>query len=102
MPEIPPFIQQIIGAAVRMAVVWLAAKFGASISEDRAVEITAQVLPIVLMIGWSLYAKFHGRQKLLTALASTTVMTEHEVEAKVSDPSVPTPSVLTHKSEVPS
>lgn len=102
MPTVPPFIQQIVGALVRFAVIWLAAKFGAEISEDRAVEITAQVVPVVLMVGWSLYAKFHGQQKLLTALASTKAMTEHEVEAKVSDPDVPTPSVLTHKSEVPS
>jgi uncharacterized protein (DUF697 family) len=101
MPTVPPFVSQAISVLVRATIVWLAGKFGASISEDRALEITAQVVPVVLMVGWSLYAKYRGQQKLLFALASPRVMTEHEVEVKVSNPALLTPSVNTPKDEVP-
>ena len=101
MPTVPPFIQQTLGVLVRAAVVWIAARFGAELSEDQAVQWTAQILPIVLVIGWSIYSKYVGRQKLMVALASPQVMTETQVEAKVSDPVVPTPSVNTLKTEVP-
>ena len=98
---INPFLQQILGALVRTAIVWAATKFGAEISNDDAVKLAAQITPVIAVVAWSVGQKYHGRQKLLTALASPVVMTEHEVEAKVSDAQSPTPSVLTPKSEVP-
>lgn len=101
MNMIPPFVQQIIGALVRAAVVWLAATFGAHISEDEAVKLTAQIAPVVAVLAWSLWQKYRGRQKLLTAAGSPKVMTESQVEALVKDPTVPTPSVLTPKTELP-
>lgn len=102
---LPPFIQQIIGVLIRAVVVWLAgyltAHAGITLSEDQIGQIVTYLVPVVAVLAWSIYAKFFGRQKLLTAAASSKPMTEHEVEAKVKDPAVPTPSVMTAKSEVP-
>lgn len=96
-----PFLQQILGVIIRTAIVWIATKFGAQISDDEAVKLAAQIAPVAAVVVWSLYQKYVGRQKLLTALGSNKVMTEHEVEARVADPATPSPSVLTNKSEVP-
>lgn len=98
---IPPFVQQIIGVVVRTLIVWIATKFGAKLSDDQLVQITAQVLPVVLVLTWSVWQKYHGRLKLLTALGSNKVMTEHEVETRVNDPATPSPAINTAKSEVP-
>lgn len=101
MPALPPFVQQVLGALVRVAIVWVAAKFGAEISHDEAVKLAAQIAPVVAVLAWSLYVKYVGRQKLLTAAASPHVLTEHEVEAMVRDPQTSTPSVNTPKTDVP-
>jgi NhaP-type Na+/H+ or K+/H+ antiporter len=98
---IPPFVQQVIGVVLRTAIVWIAAKFGAQMSNDEAVKLAAQIAPIAAVVVWSLYSKYVGRQKLLTALGSNRPMTELDVEARVNDPASPTPSVLTPKTEVP-
>lgn len=84
MPTVPPFIQQIIGSVVRVVIVWLAAQFGAELSEDEIVKWTAQVLPIVLVVGWSIWQKYRGRQKLLMAAASPQVLSEKQVEGMVA------------------
>ncbi len=105
MGNIPPFIQQILGVLIRGAVVWLAgylaAHAGITLSEDQIGSIVTYLVPVAAVIAWSLYSKYIGRQKLLTALSTHGIMTEHEVEAIVSDPAKPNPSVLTPKDEVP-
>lgn len=102
---IPPFIQQIIGAIIRALVVWLGgylyAKAGIQLTEEQTGQIVAYLAPMLGVIVWSLYSKFIGRQKLLTALGATKPMTEQDVEQRVKDPASPTPSVLTPKTEVP-
>jgi hypothetical protein len=106
MGSIPPFIQQIIGVLVRIIVVWLAgylqAKAGVTLSEDQIGQIVTYLVPVVLVLGWSLYQKHRGRVKLLVAAASPHVLTEHEVEAIVNDPAKPNPSVNTPKDALPS
>jgi hypothetical protein len=105
MTSIPPFIQQVIGVVVRAGVVafagYLAGHAGITLTEDQIGSIVTYLVPVVAVLGWSLYQKYHGRQKLLTALGAPGVMTEHEVESRVSDPLTPTPSVMTPKSEIP-
>ena len=94
-----PFLQQILGVLVRTAIVWLAATFGAELSHDQVTQVAAQATPIVAVLVWSIWQKYRGRQKLLTALAMPSAMTEHEVEAAVSAGDAP--RVGTPKSEVP-
>lgn len=105
MGSIPPFIQQILGALVRVAVVWaagyLAAHAGITLSDSQIGSIVTYLVPVVAVVVWSLYSKYIGRQKLLTALGTHGLLTEHEVEAIVADPAQPTPSILTPKNEVP-
>lgn len=101
---IPPFIQQILGTLVRALVVWLAgvlAARGIVVSDDQTMQVVAWLTPLVATLAWSLWQKFRGRQKLLTALGASKIMTEAEVEKRVADPGVPTPSVLTPKTEIP-
>ncbi len=94
-----PFLQQVLGTMVRTAIVWLAAKFGATLSDDELVQLTAQIAPVVAVVSWSLWQKYRGRQKLLTALASPTPATEAQIENLIAlgNP----PSVTTQKCEVP-
>lgn len=105
MSAIPPFVQQILGVFVRVVVVWaagyLAAHAHVTLTEDQIGQIVTYLVPVFAVVAWSLYSKFVGRQKLLTALSTVGVMSEHDVEAKVNDPGRPTPSVLTPKSEIP-
>lgn len=101
MPTVPPFVSQIVGTLVRAAIVWLAATFGAEVSDDQIVKITAQVVPVLFVIVWSIYQKFKNRQTLVTALASPKPMSEDAAKALVKDPAVPTPSVNSDPKELP-
>lgn len=104
MPTVPPFIQQIIGALVRLLVVWfggfLAAKAGITLTESQITDLVLWLTPMVLILAWSIWQKFNGEQQLVTAQA-TAGMSREDVDAKVKDPAVPTPSVLTPKDEIP-
>lgn len=101
----PPFVQQILGAVVRMLVVWFAGYLAAHahlvLSEDQIGQLVAYLAPMAAILAWSIYSKYVGRQKLLTALASPNALTEHEVEAMVKDPQTITPSVNTPKDHLP-
>jgi hypothetical protein len=105
MGAIPPFIQQIIGVLVRAVVVWLAGYLAANaditLSENQIGQVVTYLVPVVAVLAWSLYQKYRGRLKYLTAAASRHVMTEHEVEAIINDPAAPNPSVLTPKDQLP-
>jgi type VI protein secretion system component VasK len=105
MDTIPPFIQQVLGALVRVAVVWVAgvlfARAGVTVTEDQIGQAVAYLVPVVFVLGWSLYQKYRGRLKFLIAAGSPHVMTEHEVEAIVRDPAKPCPPVNTPKNELP-
>lgn len=94
-----PFLQQILGVFVRAAIVWLAATFGAEVSEDQIVQWTAQIVPVLAVLAWSIYQKYTSRQKLLTAAATTGAKSEAEIDRIVS--SGMAPSVLTPKDQVP-
>ena len=102
---IPPFVSQMVGVLVRAVVVWvagyLAANAQVTLSEDQIAQIVAYLVPIVGVVGWSVYSKYVGRQKLLTALATNGVITEKQVEKIVADPAVPTPSVMAGKTDLP-
>lgn len=100
---IPPFISQIVGAIVRALIMWVAgylAAQGVTVSDDQVMQAVKWLTPLVVTLAWSIWQKFHGRQKLLVALASPRPMSESEVERKVADPG-PNPSVLTPKTEIP-
>jgi hypothetical protein len=105
MNPIPPFIQQILGVLVRAAVVWaagyLAAHANITLTDDQIGSVVAYVVPVLAVLAWSLYSKYHGRLKFLIAAGSPHVMTEHEVEAIVRDPAKPCPPVNTPKDELP-
>ncbi len=105
MKTISPFVQQILGVIVRAAVVWvagyLAAHANITLSEEQIGKIVTYLVPVVAVLAWSFYQKYHGRLKYLVAAAAPYAMTEHEIEAVVSDPAIPNPSVNTPKSEIP-
>lgn len=99
---IPPFIQQIIGTLVRTIIVavaaWFAGHTGINLTESQVGQVAIYLTPIIATVAWSLVAKYKGRLKFLTALASPNVLTEHQAEALAK---AAAPSVLTSKSEVP-
>src|SRR5436190_2165000 len=105
MGSIPPFVQQILGAIIRVVVVWLAGYLAAhahvTLSEDQIGSIVTYLVPVVAVLAWSVYQKYRGRLKFLTAAAAPYAMTEHEIEALVSDPAIPAPPVNTPKSVIP-
>lgn len=101
---IPPYVQQIVGVFVRTLIVaiagYMAAHAGVTLNEDQIAQIVTYVAPIVAVVAWSLYSKYIGRQKLLTA-AGMAGKTEHQIEATVKDPAVANPSVNTAKTTIP-
>lgn len=101
---ISPFVRQIIGALVRVLVVWaagyLAAHAGITLTEDQIGQTVTYLVPVVGILAWSVYAKYGDRLKLLTA-ASEAGMSERQIESLVKSPDVPTPPVNTPKDERP-
>jgi hypothetical protein len=93
------FIEKLVGAAVRTAIVWLAAKFGADVSDNEVAQFVAQATPILLVLAWSFWQKFKEQQKLLTAQAMRAGASEVEVEAEVKRGNAP--PVLTPKDVAP-
>ncbi len=99
-----PFLLEVIAMLIRSVGLYLAGAIGQSdwaaahMSEIQQYSTSGAVF--VTMAGLAAWAKFKGRQKLLTATVLAD-MTEHEVEMAVKDPLMPTPSVTTPKSEVP-
>ena len=98
MPAIPVFVQQIVGVGVRALILWLAAKFGAELSDDQVVQIVAQVLPVALVIIWSIWQKYVTRQGKLTAITVKGKTTEAKVDAIVAGGGAP--SVMSAKDAV--
>ncbi len=101
---IPPFVQQILGTFVRAGIVWLAgylAAGGVVITDDQITSAVTYIVPVLITLAWSLWAKHKGRRKLMMA-TSQAGTTEARIEELVADPQVPTPSVLTPKNIVPS
>jgi hypothetical protein len=96
---IPPFVQQIIGVIVRVSIVWLAGKFGANLSDDEAVKYAAEIAPVLAVLAWSIYQKYRGRLKLLTAQVAPAGKTEQQIESMVN--SGQAPPVNTPKDRVP-
>lgn len=89
-----PFARQALVSILRAAIVWIAAKFGANISDDEAVKLAAELLPFVLMVLWSLYDRFVSERATLMAQAMPKGVTRDEVEAEVragNAPAVNTP-----------
>ena len=101
---IPPFVVDIIKVLVRAAVValasYLAGHANLKLTEDQITQIVTYLVPVLVMLGWSIYSKYHGRLKLLTA-ASAAARSEHEIEQMVKDPEVPNPAINTPKDEIP-
>ena len=99
-----PFLQQIVGTLVRAALVWLsawlAAHGGPTFTDNQIAKAVAELTPVALAIVWSIWQKYHGRLKLLTALASPQTMSEKQVELAVATGS--SPAVNTPKTDVPS
>lgn len=81
-----PLVSEALGSVIRWALTGL---FGLLVAKgiwtesQAAVYLTAAVGG-VLTLGWSLWAKYSSRLKLVTALASPRPMSELEVERVVS------------------
>lgn len=100
---IPTFIQQVIGAVVRVVVVWLAAFVaahgGPTFADNEVAKVITEATPVVLVVVWSIYQKYKSRQKLMVAMASTAPVSENHLEMHLA--SVQPPSVLTPPHEIP-
>lgn len=99
----PPFVLQVVGVFVRAAVValatWVAAHGGPTFTDNQIAKAATEIAPVAAVLLWSLWQKFHGRQKLMTALASSAGLSENHVEMLVADGRAP--SVFTPKHEAP-
>ena len=94
-----PFFQQMLGAIARVVIVWIAARTGHDLTNDQAAQIVLEYVIPAAVLGWSLYQKYKGRQKLVTALATPGVMTEKQVERIISEGGAA--SVMTQKADPP-
>jgi|SRR6185436_12546448 len=100
----PIFVQQIVGVFVRAAIIaivtWVAAHGGPSFTNDQVTKAITEITPVLAVLAWSVYQKFKSRQKLMTAQAAGTPVSENHVEMMVADGQAP--SVMTEKHEAPS
>lgn len=102
-----PMLSSFIGAIVRYALMGLAGyavQHGLFTETDatKYAEAAAVAAPV---LAWSLYQKYKGRQKLVTALAAPAGMTENDLEAHIKRAKAigeSLPSVTTPKDEAPS
>ena len=103
-----PFLKDGTGAFMRTALAFLLGRIGVGVFTD---EETVRYADWILLSGvfiWSVYQKFVNRQKLVTAMAAPTKMTEEVVKETIAlgtAPSVTTPvdvvPVATPIKEVP-
>jgi hypothetical protein len=94
-----PFVQQVVGAVARAAVIWIGAKIGMELSADEATKVVVTYIIPAAMLAWSLWQKYSAQQKLVTAAASGKSMSQAQVEQQIA--SGGGASVLTPKHEVP-
>ena len=99
---IPPFVQQVLGVLTRALIIWAAgylAAHGLTISDDQTTQIVAWATPLLAALAWSIYQKYRGRLKLLTAQVTPAGKSEAQIDAIVDAGNAP--SVMTGKHEVP-
>lgn len=105
MNSIPVIVQQGIGVAIRVVIVflagWLAAHGGTSMSESQIGHAVEVATPVIIALLWGIWTRYGSRLKLVTAIANPQLQTEKEVEAHIADPTKANPSVLTPKDVVP-
>jgi hypothetical protein len=89
-----PFLQALLLALIRSALLWLAGHLGVQSTEA---EVAAAALTL-FAAGWSIYDKYKSHQQLLTAQASAQV-TRQEVDTIVK--AGVAPPVMTKRDEVP-
>lgn len=94
-----PFLQQVLGSAARVAIIWVAAQAGHDLNDEQAAKIFLTYVVPASMLAWSIVQKYRNQQKLTTALAAPTPMTQQQVEAQISSGGAA--SALTPKHEIP-
>lgn len=98
-----PMLQAALGAIFRWAFTFLAGWFvqHGIWTGNQAETYVAGAAMATLTLLWTLWNKYHGRLKFLTALTMPAGSTEQQVEQRVADPLVSNPSVSTPKTETP-
>lgn len=81
-----PFIQELLGTAVRSGLMALAGYLvkAGLLSESDASRYVASGTLALVALAWSAYQKYQSRLKLLTAMASPTRLTEAQTIAQVN------------------
>lgn len=98
-----PMIQELLASFVRHGLQFVAGYLvarGIWTNEQALMYIPPLALAIVAY-GWNWYEKWMHRQKLNTALASSTPMTENQVTAMVKDQDINTPPASVSKDRIP-
>jgi hypothetical protein len=89
-----PLLRNTLISLLRTAIVYLAAKIGTTISDDVALRLATEILPVLLAVMWAFYDRFRQEQLLVTAQRMRGPVTRRELEAEVkagNAPSVNTP-----------
>lgn len=93
-----PFWLEQIGSFVRSLVIFVAGRFGATLTpEQQAVYVTDLIA--LAMWAWSAWQKYQSRRKLMVALAAPMQLSEKAAERMVAQGDAP--SVMTDKKDVP-
>lgn len=94
-----PFVQQVLGGIARAAIVWVAAKFGQTVSDTEATRIFVTYLVPAAVMLWSVWQKYRSQQKLVTAAAAGKSVSVQQVENTIANGGAA--SVLTPKAAIP-
>jgi hypothetical protein len=103
----PPIVLDISASFLRIALTLVAGylvKSGALAEGDAqayVLKLTAALSLVVAAMLWAAWTRVRDRLKFMTATYLAQV-TEHQVEARMKNPKLENPSVLTPKTDIPS
>ncbi len=101
MKNMNPFVEKILGSVIRTLlagfVPWLIAH--GMLSQGDAEQLASLAAGALVAGAWSMWEKYHSRQKLVTAIATPHPTTEAAVNAQVS--AGMSPSVMTSREAMP-
>ncbi len=97
-----PFLQSLLAAGVRLALVWLSGHLGVQADAGQISAATAQILSTTIVLGtalWTVWSQYKAHQFAVTAQSMTHIATREEVNDVIANGCAP--SVMTPANEVP-
>lgn len=96
-------VQKYAGGVIRSGLLLIAGHYFAkgTVDQDQIAELSSAIVAVGTVV-WSIFQKYRAQTVLVTALASSTPMSEDTAKAMVASPLISTPPANTPTTVVPS